>query len=271
MRRAASITIDLYHDYYASGRCEQLEIEPTAVTDRLLQKYGLLWRAEPGQAIIYGPVDEESSSLLQLPASGLELLFYLRWQEQYIVPFTALPDLPEALDDTINPALVFTNEADNPAIAQLNPGWETGSPAGYKDQLFGYLRIRLQSAQLSTLPYALRLDLQSTTEIWKYYLIDDPLSSEAELLWDNEAEPVVFEKYDTSTAEFSSLPLSAKLQRQYPDARIMLYQSDQAITWQEQRYPYVQLHRQGRVVLPTVPNPSWKNQGVHIINALSIS
>jgi hypothetical protein len=103
MKFLTVFTLRIKHPYYADTRCRDLQIEPTAGTERFLQNQRCIMKLLPDGIQVVTPLDDEGNSMISMPVNGL-FAFRLR---------LANPDFPLFTDIsgiTGKSAPLFTNE-----------------------------------------------------------------------------------------------------------------------------------------------------------------
>jgi hypothetical protein len=103
MKFLTVFTLRIKHPYYADTRCRDLQIEPTARTERFLQNQRCIMKLLPDGIQVVTPLDDEGNSMISMPKNAL-FAFRLR---------LANPDFPLFTDIsgiTSKSAPLFTNE-----------------------------------------------------------------------------------------------------------------------------------------------------------------
>lgn len=83
-------TVNLLHEYYADGRCNDFEVVPTPTTVSVLKGAGILVKNIGNALILLVKVDEAGATYLKLPAD-LKLSFYLQLRSPAMLNYTNLP------------------------------------------------------------------------------------------------------------------------------------------------------------------------------------
>ena len=100
-------SIELLHNYFANGRCNDFTITPSAQTSALLQGYKIVAK-QNGNQLYAGIATDGSGNVSIVPADGTRFTFYLQLNNPLFWNYTNLRSLfPQ------NSVYYFTNRIDN--------------------------------------------------------------------------------------------------------------------------------------------------------------
>jgi hypothetical protein len=106
MKFLAVFTLRLKHRYYADNRCRDLQIEPTARTERFLKNQRCIMKPLPDGIQVFTPVDDKGNSLISMPGNAI-FIFRLRLVHPDFPLFTEMAEI------TSKSAPLFTNAGMN--------------------------------------------------------------------------------------------------------------------------------------------------------------
>lgn len=136
-----AFAVDILHDYYPDGISQDFSVVPTPHCQRILQKYGLLFKPSPaGFGVLY---ETAGGAKPKCPfEQPLNLSFVLRSKSAYLYNYSELP-----LDKSFQQAFVLSNRQKNLSNGQR---LLSADPAGEFLSALDLLDLRQQRFQVAT-------------------------------------------------------------------------------------------------------------------------
>lgn len=247
--------VHLHHSYYTRGRCSDFTLAPSIDGQELADKHRLIVKQLPDRVMVFVPVDDAQTPLIQFPA-GATMVFQLRQRNRDVQLFT---DLDE---HTHMAAPLYSN-------AGITPG-EGGSlflidqPGSSLERgVFADVEIHdLDAITPGTTPLAFNISLAAKRARWAYYIVtnihpgsfalidNDPRDDASSLRFDDSNNP-----RDLAANPDPADPIAVDLAELYPTMRRLRFVTRDAIPFHEQPRQHLELHLDGLRRAGALPNP----------------
>ena len=250
-------TITCSHEFFYGELCKDLQIVPTAACMRLLKRFRMLYKQDASGSVSVSAQQQsgQATAIQVLPSFS----FYLLVSSKAFYYYTSIP-VPKNGE-----TLLFSNSSSGDAsLLPEASGIERPSPGLLHDagRLFGIIRIALPAAY-----QAFTVNLQAASVAWRYYIVA-PVTAGVLTIKDADLA-IAFNRMDDS----NRLPADNVYQAlctAYPDARIFSYVSQSEVPLLQHARKKIQLLRESNneVLLDNLPNPSYHENGIKIINTM---
>lgn len=252
-------SIELTHGYYQNSQEIGLSILPDSSTIEQVKTGQIILKKMPHGLRGLCPVDESGSIRDSLPTFwGFEVFPTSN-------TFHSLTDLPALGPDE---GLSFTNTGLGAVDQELASSIkEIPSTEISIKQTRGFARV----AKIEIYPTAIlmasnqekhyQVTFLTKSAKWKYYFIADQDASEWRIVDLNANLSFV----EAGPVEAASDLVVQSLQIQYPDANIILFQSEAPIPFSDQVIRNLQLLREGHVIIKHLPNPESQEEAIKIM------
>ncbi len=259
MRYRALCRVALAHDFYASGLCGALSLEPTPEGARLLRNQRLRLTARPGVVTILAQQDAQGSAPMIPLDPSLVLPFRLRVDDRGFTRFTDLTAV-RALAGAprySNVGLAADARALELSVAppRSRALAERGADTFAEVELTGF------TAAWQAEPPEFTIRFSALQTRWVYYLVTDIDPSRGALaLVDVDkgqgVTPLVFSEAGPADPRDE---LAAELAARYPGARTVRFVSDALVPSRALPRRCLEIHLDGAPLMRALPNPSLGN------------
>lgn len=252
--------IEIRHEYYDNGLCSDLQAKPTPACAALLSRCKMLFDANPSTPGVIAQLNDKGQLQSPPPANAVFEFFLLLRNTEFVTYTNPLPK-------STSEAFLFTNrDAQSKPLTTLlgslipkpQPSYVDGKP------VFGMIRITPDP----TFPLTYSLGFKAANLKWRYYVIAN--GNLANLSIDGTSSEIKFIK-----AKFTGKPVGDMIydaiSNNYPDAGLSIFESEKEVSLRQAGRKNIQLINTSNnvVLVPHLPNPSLKENGVKIINTLA--
>jgi hypothetical protein len=260
MRFSRFFSIEIRHEYYDNALCTDLQAAPTPACAALMSKCKMMFDPSPINPGVIAKLND-SDQLLSPPPANAAFDFYLLLSNPDFFTYTS------PLPDSTSKAFQFTNRdaKSKPLTALLSSSIPKPQPS-YVDgkPVFGIVRIVADA----TFPMTYSLSFKAANLKWRYYLIagsnlnnlsiDGTTSDIKFIKTTSGGKPVGDKIYDAITSNF-------------PDASLSIFESEKEVSLRQAGRKSIQLINTSNnvVLVPNLPNPALRENGIKIINTLS--
>lgn len=247
--------LEIAHAYYSEGGDAGLTIVADEATQQFMQGRSFLIKPTRAGLRVLMPVDENLVARTTfLPDDVLRFEVYPSSSHFGIVTDTSSLAPGEVLHFS---NVGFTESETELAITSVVG---RGTHNGF--QLCATVAIHIASVLLAQpQPPRYRATFNTKSEVWKYYFVSEQESTDFKV--EDREEKLLFNQ--VQLGENSSDIVGGALQRNFPQAKVFLFESAASITQSEQAIKNLQLLRDGEVIIQHLPNPDVADAAIKII------
>ena len=260
MKFSRLFNIEIRHEYYDNGLCPDLQVAPTPACAALLSRCKMMFAADPSTPGVIAQLNE-LDKLQSTPPSSAVFEFYLLLRNPDFITYTS------PLPNTTNDAFLYTNRDSKSkssitlltsSIPKPQPSYVNGKP------VFGLIRIVPDAA----FPVTYTLGFKAANLKWRYYLIAG--NNLANLSIDGTTANIKFIKTNAGGKPVGDKIYDA-ISSNYPDAGLSIFETEKEVSLRQVGRKNIQLINTSNsvVLVPHLPNPALKENGIKIINTLA--
>lgn len=247
--------IEIDHQYFLSGGVADLTIVPNEHTLRFLKGQHFICAGTTNGVKVLIPINENGSTKPIFCADDV-LIFNIFPTTSTFGLFTDLSDLSKG------EIFRFTNEKLPEATSELvsSISVDNGSLNGFR--ITAKVEIHPTDALLSgtnLVPY--KVIFKARLVPWKYYLVSDKETTD--LAVKDLGNQFVFNHVNINDDTSDQIGMSLRLN--YPEANLLLFESDTPLVCSNQVLKNLQLLRDNEVIIKHLPNPDIGDEAIKII------
>ncbi len=229
-------SISLLHDYYRSGICTDIQMQPTSATLLKFQNYRLVYKQSPSACVVLARFDHKNEPFIQIPT-----------------------------DEVFEFELVLKNPLFDNITAGLYSELLKLERVQQPSKLWGRLKLSYKKLfQNGVLKPEQNLQLKFTAveTVWEYYLLaDNDVAAEDVAIRQNDFSDNTLKFLSATTIEKNTDNRTAKkIIDQFPDQKLFLITSQEKIKLQEKAHKHIELKVNNKTVQRNLPNPGTDNQ-----------